>query len=302
MNKKIITLGEFLFDSFETKKEKHPGGAPCNVAFHLTQIIKAQQEPINVYPVTAIGNDSNGNQLLKIAQTNNLHTEFIQKNDKPTGIVNVFLDENKNADYNILPAAWDYISFTPELKNLLPKTEVFCFGSLILRNENSRETFLKCLKHLPPNAKKVLDINLRKGWTTEIIEIALNNANYLKINEEEILELAEIFNFKNKTEDRILAELLSKFNLQSIALTKGGKGSTIFDGQQKYEQEAPKVNNLVSTVGAGDSWTAVYIYGLMKNWKPEKINKSAGQLAAHVCEYSGAMTQISDEVLRNILS
>jgi sugar/nucleoside kinase (ribokinase family) len=47
-----------------------------------------------------------------------------------------------------------------------------------------------------------------------------------------------------------------------FVMTRSEKGSVIVHGEQKVLQEALPVENLVDTTGAGDAYTAGFLYGL----------------------------------------
>jgi fructokinase len=83
---------------------------------------------------------------------------------------------------------------------------------------------------------------------------------------------------------------MRKFNLKLIALTKGAKGSLLVTENEQSFMEVPKVK-IADTVGAGDSFTAVLVAGLLQNNDLKKIHETATQVAAFVCTQNGAMPE-----------
>src|SRR4030065_2283650 len=100
---KAVCFGEILFDVF--LKNKKIGGAPLNVASRLKSF------GIDVSMISAVGNDNNGNELIEYFKKLEVDTNSIQiKENYPTGVVNVLLNEKGNASYDITyPSAWDKI-------------------------------------------------------------------------------------------------------------------------------------------------------------------------------------------------
>jgi fructokinase len=55
----------------------------------------------------------------------------------------------------------------------------------------------------------------------------------------------------------------------------------------------------VDTVGAGDSFTAAIVMGMLNGTDLDMINDTANRLAAYVCSQKGAMPKISS-ILRSV--
>ncbi|PVX49340.1 hypothetical protein C7379_12034 [Hallella colorans] len=68
----------------------------------------------------------------------------------PTGTVGVEPDADGVPTYEIRTgAAWDYISFTPDVEATTHSCSAVCFGSLAQRSEQSRATIGKFLDANP---------------------------------------------------------------------------------------------------------------------------------------------------------
>src|SRR5678815_80233 len=82
--KAIMCFGEVLWDFLP--RGLFPGGAPMNVAYHL------RQHGLNAIPVTAVGEDVLGHELLNRLQGWSLDISFVARlPKKPTGMVRVHL-------------------------------------------------------------------------------------------------------------------------------------------------------------------------------------------------------------------
>ncbi len=285
MKNTVVGLGEILWDIFPERKVL--GGAPANFAYHVSQF------GFNGYAVSAIGNDLLGKEILKSLEEKELNY-LIEQTDFPTGIVKVQLDGRGIPTYEITEnVAWDNIPFTTRLENLAKNTTTVCFGSLAQRNEVSRATIHKFLDLMPADSLKVFDINLRlKYFSKDIITTSLNKASALKINDEEIVKIAEIFELKG-TDEELCQQLLDKYKLKFLILTKGTRGSYVLTPYEKSFLATPKVT-IADTVGAGDSFTAAFVASYLNGRSIAQSHQLAVEVSAYVCQQHGAMPRLAD--------
>lgn len=285
MKNTVVGLGEILWDVFPERKVL--GGAPANFAYHVSQF------GFNGYAVSAIGNDLLGKEILKSLEEKELNY-LIEQTDFPTGIVKVQLDGRGIPTYEITEnVAWDNIPFTTRLENLAKNTTTVCFGSLAQRNEVSRTTIHKFLDLMPADSLKVFDINLRlKYFSKDIITTSLNKASALKINDEEIVKIAEIFELKG-TDEELCQQVLDKYKLKFLILTKGTRGSYVLTPYEKSFLATPKVT-IADTVGAGDSFTAAFVASYLNGRSIAQSHQLAVEVSAYVCQQHGAMPRLAD--------
>ncbi len=285
MKNTVVGLGEILWDVFPERKVL--GGAPANFAYHVSQF------GFNGYAVSAIGNDLLGKEILKSLEEKELNY-LIEQTDFPTGTVKVQLDGRGIPSYEITEnVAWDNIPFTTRLENLAKNTTTVCFGSLAQRNEVSRATIHKFLDLMPADSLKVFDINLRlKYFSKDIITTSLNKASALKINDEEIVKIAEIFELQG-TDEELCQQLLDKYKLKFLILTKGTRGSYVLTPYEKSFLATPKVT-IADTVGAGDSFTAAFVASYLNGRSIAQSHQLAVEVSAYVCQQHGAMPRLAD--------
>ena len=285
MKNTVVGLGEILWDVFPERKVL--GGAPANFAYHASQF------GFNGYAVSAIGNDLLGKEILKSLEEKELNY-LIEQTDFPTGTVKVQLDGRGIPTYEITEnVAWDNIPFTTRLENLAKNTTTVCFGSLAQRNEVSRATIHKFLDLMPADSLKVFDINLRlKYFSKDIITTSLNKASALKINDEELVKIAEIFELKG-TDEELCQQLLDKYKLKFLILTKGTRGSYVLTPYEKSFLATPKVT-IADTVGAGDSFTAAFVASYLNGRSIAQSHQLAVEVSAYVCQQHGAMPRLAD--------
>ena len=281
----IVGLGEILWDVFPERKIL--GGAPANFAYHISQF------GFNGYAVSAIGKDLLGKEILDSLKQKGLN-HLIESTDFPTGEVKVTVDNWGVPQYEICEGvAWDNIPFTPALANLAKETQVVCFGSLAQRNEVSRATIHAFLDAMPKDSLKIFDINLRLHYyTKEVIEFSLEKAHILKINDEEVVKIAQLFGWEG-TEKEICKQLLSKYQLDILILTKGTEGSWVLTPKEESFLPTPKIT-IADTVGAGDSFTAAFIASHLHGRCLVASHQLAVEVSAYVCQQHGAMPRLAD--------
>jgi fructokinase len=278
---KVAGIGELLWDLLPGGKQL--GGAPCNFAYH------GSRAGCVSFVVSAIGPDELGKEILALFDEYALEKSYVQQTaDFPTGTVTVSLDASGIPSYIIHEnVAWDNVGWNNSLESLAKNVDAVCFGSLAQRNPVSQQTILRFLEATRTDCLRVFDINLRQSfYSEEIITGSLKLANILKLNEDELPVVAEILNIQGN-DGELLKQLMQKFSLKLIALTKGDKGSILLTENEQSFMEVPKVK-IADTVGAGDSFTAVLVAGLLQNHELKKIHETATQVAAFVCTQKGA--------------
>ena len=171
---------------------------------------------------------------------------------------------------------------------LARKAGAICFGTLAQRNGASRQTTLALLDAAPADAYRIYDINLRQHYySKELIEQSLDMANILKINDEELLTLQEMFALPVGT-DEACRLLQKRYELKMVVLTGGSRFSSVYYGDGKLSTlPTPKVD-VVDTVGAGDSFTGCLIASLLTGSSVEEAHRRAVDTAAYVCTTAGA--------------
>lgn len=248
---KVLAFGEILWDVYPDNK--YIGGAPLNFAAHF---VRCGGES---WLLSAVGNDTLGNFTLKTVKNMNVNPDYIFRNDKETGKCLVTLNGDLIPSYNILTdVAYDYI----RIGDLTGKKfDVLYFGTLALRSENNRET-LKQLIRTGSFNEIFVDMNIRPPFYSEYaVKFALENAGIIKISDEELPIVMKMIDTETANPADDAKKLAGKFkNLKLIIITKGSEGSFAYDciDEKIYECNAEKVK-VVSTVGAGDSFSAAFL-------------------------------------------
>ena len=266
------------------------GGAPLNFSHHGAQL------GAEAYPVSAVGADSDGEEIRQILASKNLPDLHVQTDAAhPTGRVNVTLKDGKPTYEILRDVAWDNIRFTPALAELAARANAACFGSLAQRNSVSRHSIHAFLDAMRPESLRIFDINLRQDFfNREIVESSLRRSNILKLSDEELPVLAPMFDLVGDVPTQ-LRRLLALFDLRLVAYTRGGSGSLLLTANETSEHPGLPTE-VIDTVGAGDSFTAALCTGLLQDLPLAEINSHANQVAAFVCSQAGATPTLPSRI------
>ena len=291
MTRQIIGLGEVLYDVLPEGAKL--GGAPANFAYHASQF------GFDAMAVSAVGNDALGDKALETFDNNGLKY-IIPRVPYPTGTVNITLDAGGVPTYTFTPnVAWDHIPFTPEMEAVAKEACAVCFGSLAQRSEASRKTIFQFLSATPEDCLKIFDINLRGNfYNKEILRQSMQQANILKINDEELVTIGRMFDYPGLDMEEKCRLLLHRYHFKMVVLTCGTNGSYVFvpDGETSF-MPTPKVT-VADTVGAGDSFTGSFTASLLAGRTIKEAHERAVKVSAFVCTQKGAMPKLPEELTK----
>ena len=289
---KIICFGEILWDIFPAGKML--GGAPFNVAASILALGG------NVQLISRVGKDSLGNEIIENIKAKGLSIKFIQSdNFHSTGRVFVALDKNGIAKYEIAQdAAWDFIEPTPTIINAVSEANAFIFGSLVSRSA-SKET-LDTLLNL--SKFSVFDLNLRPPfYTLETLTQLMIKTNMLKFNDDELYEIANALGSPYHSLDQHIVYLVAKTNTPIICVTKGMHGAVLYHHGDWFYNSGYRVE-VKDTVGAGDSFLATLVLGLLQDNSLQSTLNDACGMGALVASSNGANPSITIEELATFVS
>jgi len=148
----------------------------------------------------------------------------------------------------------------------------------------------------PALARKAVDIGHQQGAAIALSlsdsfcvdrhrasfqEFVRDGVDIVLANENEIKGLLETDSF-----DETLAALSSYDNL--FAITRSEKGSVIIHGDQRVTQEASRVEKVVDSTGAGDAYSAGFMFGWVNDYSLTDAAKLGTYCAATVIQQLGA--------------
>lgn len=274
-----VVFGEVLFDVFPDG-HRVLGGAPFNVAWHLAAL---GADPLFV---SRVGDDAAGEEVAAAMAGRGLSADGLQRDpERPTGRVEVTLDEAGAPSYEIVrDRAWDAIDPGAAERAVAaggPAALVY-HGTLAARSERSAAALERLIA--AARAPVFVDVNLRPPfWSPPAVERMLDRARRVKLNQDELGELA------GSGALAAARRLCARHRLELLVVTRGAAGALAVaaDGSV-LDRPAPRVE-AVDTVGAGDAFAAVLILGRLHGWPLAASLERAAEMAAAVCRIRGAI-------------
>jgi len=273
-----VVFGEVLFDQFPDGSVVL-GGAPFNVAWHLQAFGAA---PLLI---SRVGDDALGRRIRSAMQEWGMDLAGLQLDSAhPTGRVQVEIEEGEPR-FAILPdQAYDFIDSA-----MLPPVDSNAFlyhGSLALRRPESRTAFQRL--RTDTAAPVFMDVNLRPPWwQREMVLAHLGNADWAKLNEEELRSLASAIAPGDLVSQA--AALQNSCELSLLIVTRGAHGALARTAAGSVHEVSPGgAVQVVDAVGAGDAFASVMLLGLLDEWPLDIALERAQRFASAVVGIRGA--------------
>ncbi len=279
----VLAFGEVLWDVYPD--EKYMGGAPLNFAAHFVK------QGGRAYLASALGDDALGHEALEKVLDWGIDADYLPLlSDRETGRCLVRVDEKGIPTYNLLnDVAYDFIDCKIRGKEF----DALYFGTLAIRGDFNLEKVRSLLQN--NNFHEVyVDVNVRPPFfSKERLLFALENATILKISDEELPVLAEtLFRAECGFAEAALQISSMYRQLKLILITRAEKGSYLYDCEHRAEYFSDAVKTrVVSTVGAGDSFSAAFLYHYLRGAALDDCLIAAGRLSAFVVSKPDAVPE-----------
>lgn len=288
-----VIFGEVLFDCFPDGR-RVLGGAPFNVAWNLRGLGLAP------FFVSAVGDDDLGHQVRQSMEAWDMDQRGLETlAEYPTGQVAVSLSDGQPSYEIRTDQAYDHAP-VPDLKSLGDRPGLLYHGSLIFRNEAARSSLSDLIKN--SGLPRFVDINIRRphfdeAWMPEL----LGGATWIKINDEELEQLSGVTINGRDTIRSAIDRMRQRYGDATFLVTCGAKGAYVVQEDRFDHVAAPPPTKIQDTVGAGDSFAAALIAGILRDKALPDAMADAVRLASRVCGLNGATTTDSS-IYHGILS
>lgn len=276
----VICFGEALWDVLSSMRSV--GGAPLNVAYHLKKL------GVRAWPMSGVGNDLLGEELKSQIEEWGLPSDLIcSVADRETGRSLVTVVEGEPNFEVLKDVAWDYIDAPENWPVECQPAEALVFGSLAQRSARNR-VVLDAMFVAMPNALKVLDVNLRDAFEDcEQIWALARSADLVKLNDEEMQALMQTTATRANAED-CARSFQREAGCDTVCMTMGAQGAGLLRCDEWHWVDAVPVK-VRDTVGAGDSFLAGLIYGLLITQEDATATlRRSATLASFVASSDGA--------------
>jgi ribokinase len=242
-----------------------PGGGACNTAVGFSKL------GLKSIMMGRIGEDREGQQLLKKLKQNRIGTKLIQIDKKNSTGFSFILGLKKVKRAHVILAyrgANDALSFKIKKQDLKGLPWLY-LSSLSLP---AWEDFLNHVFSLTDSQTKIAwnpsNVQLKAGFKK--INKYLKKTSVLILNEDEARELVLS---RKKVKDLKVKNLLKELSFmgpQIVVITCGKKGAQAYANKFYYQGPAPA--KVINTTGAGDSFSSGFVSSLF--YHPEDIKKA----------------------------
>jgi len=253
------------------------GGQAANTSVVLSHL------GVKTLLITTIGKDKNSKLIKKfLSEHRNLKKYFIVNKDikTPSAFIWTELSSGKRTIV--------YEKINIKNKSLYPPEtlEKFIKQSkyVIFDHQSSKDLYKVKDNFIKYNTKLMMDAERNDLYMFKILKYI----NYFVCSS----ELAKNLNLK-------VEQLLKKFislGPEIVCCTLGENGAVVVlkENPKKFYYSKPKKVNTVDTTGAGDVFHAGFMYGIIKNWRIEKILSFANKLAAFSTTKIGGSEFVKD--------
>ena len=290
MKPNLLAYGEIIWDVYADHSVI--GGATFNFAAHAARC------GANVALISAVGRDQLGNGALGKLAHFGVDGRFVRRVAEPTGQCLVTLDENAVPRYRVLRnTAYDRIVLSADdLADIRQSAfDALCFGTLIQRDAVSRATLRRLVAECRfPNI--ICDANLRPDcYDAESAAFCLRNATVLKVSAEEepLLRGMGFYCAVSDSPADIAKAICAAFpQIRVVILTLGKDGAFAYTAGDGRSYRQPAIGDrVVSTVGAGDSFTAAWSAAYLSSKPMEECLLRAAELSGYVVAHLAAVPE-----------
>lgn len=301
---RIFTIGETTFDILF--RDERPVGA-CSGGSAYNSAISLGRCGLPVSLISTFGNDRIGDIAFAFLIKNGVNCNLIKRFNGLSRIALAFFDSENNANYSFYQASKDVFPEYP----VPQKNDLILLGSSFALRDNGRENLIGFLQQAKDAGCIIIyDPNARQPVIEkpEIVNKVLQNIGLATIIKGSDEDFRNIFGLNNGPQ---VYSRISESGNKVLVYTKGAVGAELFTRDFHLEVKA-KETKVVSTIGAGDNFSAGIVYGLFKrladNQLPEELSPNNWKeimnfgtfFASEVCGSSeNYLTIETGNILRN---
>ena len=301
---RIAFFGECMIELSDEPLQRRFGGDTLNTALYLARL--SQDNNLQVSYATAMGSDPLSQQIINAWQDEQIDSSLVsQFDDKQPGLYLVETDtmgERSFLYWRSDSAVKEYFSrgISPLQAQLAELDYIYISGvSLAILSEQNQSQLLELLALFKQQGGQVIfDNNFRPQlWSAEQAKQC-----YLKVlpltDIALLTEDDEIAVFADQSYQDILTRC-AQLGVKEVVIKRGLLPCIIAANDAQIEEvAATKVDKVVDTCAAGDSFAAGYLSKRLLGATTEQSAKAGHLLAGTVIQYSGAI--IPSSVMPNL--
>lgn len=259
--RKVIGIGEAVLDIiFKDNKpvEAVPGGSAFNAITSLGRC------GVSTSFISEAGNDHVGKYIIEFLKSNGVNADNVTTfPDSKSPVSLAFLNEKNDAEYIFYKDhPHDQLEFTyPDIQ----PDDIVLFGSFYAVNPVIRPQLVGLLDYARSHGAIIYyDVNFRPAHKDEVIRITPNlieNLDYADIVRGSHEDFATLY--KKGDADKVYNAEIS-FYCRQFIYTHGSRPVEVRGGRDMKKSYPVPDTKVVSTIGAGDSFNAGFIFGMLK--------------------------------------
>ncbi|CAM4493733.1 5-dehydro-2-deoxygluconokinase [Paenibacillus endophyticus] len=287
---------------------KYVGGSPANIAIGMSRL--GQKTAF----IGKIANDQMGRFIASYLQREGIDTSSVTVDD--TGAVTglAFTEIKSPSECSILmyrDNVADLLLKPEEVsEELISQAKLLLISGTALAQSPSREAVFQALEYAKKHGTVIaFDLDYRPyTWksaeeTAVYYNLAAEKCDIL-IGTREEFDQMEMFESNPEHDDRVTATKWFSYSAKIAIIKHGKEGSIAYtkDGSEHRAKSYPA--KVIKTFGAGDSYAAGFLYGVMQGWTLEKSMEYGSAAAcivisSHSCSDAMPTTeQVEDYIKR----
>ena len=278
----IAILGEALIDFKNTGPlafQGFIGGSSLNVATAAARL----GQPTAF--LTQISTDIFGHALFEHIEREGINSSYVLRTDASSTLA--FVEERDGqAHFSFVGKGAADTLYDPQPRPVLPgDTRFMQFGSISLLTDPTASSIVDIVGAHRDRLTVVFDPNCRPQLTPDVAEYRRKLTGWLKLAHLVKVSDQDLGWLEPGAALEDVARSWLKYGPHAVIVTRGEKGSALYrEGRAPVEIPTPQVT-VVDTVGAGDTYTAGLMVGLL-----ERGHTDSAQLETH-----------SDDAMREVM-
>lgn len=299
----VVTMGALLVDElgrteklpteneeiFLDQLEIKPGGSAANTAVACSRLNLATGF------IGAIGNDREGDFLLEDLKKENVDTSQLMKRmDAPTGKCIIITDRKESRHMYAFTGAGNRIDIDEKDTEYILNADILHIADLINVDPLIRAAEIASTTRSTQVALNPGGLIIGLGYSRIQRLLSLTNIYISSLEEAE-----KLYTMKDR---EAMVQSLFNEGIETVALTMGKQGCFIANPAEAHMISAFDVKEVVDTTGAGDAFSAGFLYGILNRYDLKTCGYCGNAVAALCIQEFGARNGVpTEEELKNYL-
>ena len=292
----ITAYGEVLLDMISREEaplkecknfSRYFGGSPANV------LVNMQRLENKTAFISRIGKDEFGEYLEEILESENINLDCLQYDPEESTPI-IFVNKSKETPSWLAYRGADAnIEFKDEIYNKIDNSSIFFTGSFILSRNPARATAIKAIDYaVKSDTLFAFDPSFRASLWPEgnkakkLMRELLSQADIIKPS------LDDAYHLYGQDHPENYLKKYHSDGAKIVVLTLGKDGVLLSDGSTEALHIPIFSEKVVDVTGAGDSFWAGLLTGILKGLSIKEAAKLGNAVAAFKIQGIGALSSI----------